>query len=182
MIGRAIPQRYAQVLFDFDCQKGDINQRLEDFESMINILQDNPKLLSLLKAPHVSFREKKEIMQDLLEGKFEQKFLNFLFYLIQKGRIVNLAHIANEYRIMVNESLGIWEADIMTAVPMDADSEEELKQKLEKNFHKKIRLNKTVDPKIVGGAILVIENEMLDWSVTGRLRKLKENIITALRP
>lgn len=176
MMDLAISPRYAKVLFDLDCIKGNLKRRLGDFESMIKVLNENPKLTSLLKAPHVILKDKKTVLQHVLKGKLDQTFINFLFYLIQKGRFVNLSHIANEYRLMVNKYFGIWEADIVTAVPMDVDSETKLKQKLEKDFHKKINLNKKVDPKIIGGAILVIANEMLDWSVVGRLKKLKENL------
>ena len=96
--------------------------------------------------------------------------------MIHKGRLSNFGLIANEYKLMVNEYLGIWEADIVTAIPMDDESEAKLKQKVEEDFNKKMILNKKIDPKIIGGVILVIANEMLDWSVTGRLRKLKEKL------
>ena len=177
MIDRAISPRYAKVMFNLDVINGSLEQRMRDFELMIKILNENPKLVRFLKTPHVVLGDKKKVLQAIFKGKFDQIFMNFLFYLIQKGRFVNLSHIANEYRLAVDEYLGIWEVDIVTAVPMDPDSEAKLKQKLEKDYNKKINLNKKVDPKIIGGAILVIVNEILDWSVADRLRKLKENLL-----
>lgn len=177
MIGRAISPRYAKVLFDLDCIKSSLEQRLEDFESILNIFTDNPKLVKFLKSPQVVLNDKKKLVKNSLKGHFDETFMNFLFYLIQKKRLIHLGSIAHEYRLLVNEYLERWEADIVTAVPMDIESETKLVEKLEKIFHKKINLNKKIDPKIIGGAVLVISNEMLDWSVTGRLRKLKENLI-----
>lgn len=177
MIDHVISPRYAKVLFDLDRIKGNLDQRLEDFESIINIFNDNFKLVRFLKAPQVALKDKKKILQDLLRENFDPTFINFLSYLIQKGRLIHLGNIRNEYRLLVNEYLKRWEADIVTAVPMDIDSEAKLVKKLEEIFHKKIHLNKNIDPQIIGGAILVIANKMLDWSVIGRLRKLKENLI-----
>lgn len=177
MIDQTISPRYAKVLFDLDCIKGNLDGRLEDFESIINIFKLNPKLVKFLKASQVSMNDKEKMIQDSLRETFEPTFINFISYLIKKKRLVHLSQIANEYRRLVNKYLGRWEADIVTAVSMDSESEEKLIKKLERIFHKKIHLNKQVDPKIIGGAILIISNEMLDWSVTGRLRKLKENLI-----
>lgn len=178
MINHTIAPRYAKTLFELDCQKGSVEKRLADFESLRALLKENPQLTALIRAPHVSIKDKKKIIQDLLETRFDQTFLDFIFYLIQKGRLVNVDHIAEVYRLMVNQRLGVWEAELITAIPIDSSSETTLKEKLERDFGKRIVLNKKVDSRIVGGAILVIANEMLDWSVTGRLRKLKENLIS----
>lgn len=177
MINRAISARYAKALFNLDCVENKLEQRLKDFDSLIKIFDDNPMLESLLKAPQINLKDKKKVFQDVLKDRFDPIFMNFLFCLIQKGRFVNVRLIANKYRLIVNEHLKIWEGDIVTAMPVDADSEMKLKQKLEEDFHKKIRLNKKVDRRIIGGAILILPNQILDWSVTGRLRKLKENLI-----
>lgn len=172
-----ISPRYAKVMFLLDCKKGNLDQRLVDFESVVTIFKQNSKLVKFLKAPHISTKDKKKLLQDSLKANFDPIFINFLVYLIQKGRITNLSNIGKEYRLLVNNHLKRWDADVVTAIPMDADSEAKLVKKLELIFQKKINLNKKIDPKIIGGAILVMSNEMLDWSVTGRLRKLKDKLI-----
>lgn len=178
MINYAISPRYAKVLFHLDCAKGNLDRRLEDFNSIINIFNHNPKLVNFLKTPQVILEDKKKLLFESLKEKFDLMFINFLGYLIQKGRLGNLVSIGNAYRLLVNAYLEKWEADIITAVPIDTYSERRLVNKLEKRFNKKINLTNKIDPKIIGGAILVISNEMLDWSVAGRLRKLKEKLNT----
>jgi F-type H+-transporting ATPase subunit delta len=177
MINRTVSKRYAKVLFDLDRNKDFLALRLEHFGQIIKILNENPNLRRFLQAPHIVQEEKRKILQEIFKEKFDPQFWNFLGFLIRKGRFDNLSHISTEYKLLVDEYLGLWEADITTAVPIDAECEAKLKAKMEKDFHKKIKLNKTVDPKLIGGAILVISNEMFDWSVIGRLRKLKENLI-----
>lgn len=174
----SISSRYVKVLFDLDRSKGYLTNRLDDFTLIINILKNNPKLVKFLKSPQVTLKDKITVLQNAFKENFDQTLLQFLSYLIQKGRLSYLEHIANEYRLLVNKYFGKWEATIITAIPLDQDSETKLLNKLENMFHKKIHLNKTINPKIIGGAILMIANEMLDWSVAGRLRKLKDHLIT----
>lgn len=170
MIGHMISPRYARVLFDLDC--GNLDQRLEDLDAIISILHDNPKLVKFLKSPQIALKDKKKLLLDALKP-LDQKFISFLSYLIQKGRLIYLIGIAHEYRLLVNAFMKRSEADLVTAVPIDGDSERKLVEKLEKVFHKKLKLNKKIDPKIIGGAILITSNQMLDWSVAGRLKKLR---------
>lgn len=177
MIDRSIAQRYAKALFDLSHADGSLEQKLDDFDFTIKIFQDHPKLVKLLKMPHLKFEEKWKVLEDSLKGKLTPVFMNFLHFLIQKGRLTNLSQIAHEYRLLVNNFLKIWEADIVTAVPIDEESEAKLKHKLEEAYQKKIKINKKIDPQILGAAILIMDNEMLDWSITGRLRKLKDHLI-----
>lgn len=176
MIDYSISTRYAKVLFDLDCAKGNLDRRLEDFDSIINVFNHHPKLLKFLKSPQIVLKDKKKLLLDSLKENFDLMFINFLSYLIQKGRLGHLVSIGNVYRILANEYLERWEADIVTAVPIDTESEEKLVKKLQKLFHKKINLKNKIALNIIGGAILIISNQMLDWSVTGRLRKLKEKL------
>lgn len=177
MIDHLLSPRYAKVLFEIDLAADGLQERLKDFKALLHIFRENPKLEKFFTSPHIVLSDKKTILHNTLSARFDTLFLSFLFYLIQKNRLKSVAPIEKEYRLMVNKHLGIWEADITTATSLDADSEVKLIQKLESNFHKKIRLNKIIDPKIIGGAILVIANEMVDWSIKGRLKKLKEHLI-----
>jgi F-type H+-transporting ATPase subunit delta len=177
MTDRRISLRYVKALFELDRKNAVLEKRLLDFEIITKVFSDNPKLMRFLNSPQIDLKRKKKLLFDSLKNTFEPSFLNFLFHLLDKQRLMLLGLIADEYKFMVNEHLGIWEGDIVTAVPIDDKNEAKFKETLKEKFHKKILLSKKVDPKIIGGVILIVGNEMLDWSVTGRLKKLKETIM-----
>lgn len=177
MIKLAVALRYSKALFDQDLAKGDLEKRLNDFDSLLELLKSYPKLMKFLGAPQIDLQEKEKTFKACVADKFDSTFFHFLFYLIRKGRLSYLTQIALEYRLMVNEYLGIWEAQIFTAVPISEDIEKILKEKLENFYRKKMNIKKEVDSKMIGGAILVVANEMIDWSVRGRLKKLKEHLL-----
>ena len=178
MSEQVLSPRYAKVLFDLDCKEDRLEQRLKDFAFILTILQDNPKLVKFLHSPQIAIKKKHELLQNSLKENFDNTFLTFLSYIVEKKRLSYLSAIGNKYRLLVNQYLERWEADIVTAVPMEAENEAKLVEKLESIFHKKVYLNKKIDPKIIGGVILLVSNEMLDWSVTGRLKKLREHLMT----
>ncbi len=177
MIKQAVSFAYAKALFDLDCKNNNLNKRIYDFESLLALLENKPKFVKFLNTPFIPLSDKKKVLMSVFNNKFDKRFMNFLVFLLEKRRFINLKGIVSQYKLMVNKYLQIWEADILTAVPINALSETKLKEKLEKKFQKQVILNKKVDPKIIGGAVLVMPNEMLDFSVKGRLKKLKENLI-----
>lgn len=181
MTHRSIATRYAKVLFNLDFnidRKQDyFERRIDDFKNIVPIFKGNPKLLQFFKSPQIDLAEKTKVLGDILKGKIDHTFMNFLSYLVEKRALDELNFIEREYRRLVDDLLEIWEVDVVTAVPLDDKSEAKLKEKIENEFQRKVILYKDVDPSIIGGVILVMQNKMLDWSLAGRLKKLKENLI-----
>lgn len=162
---RTMASRYAKVLFQLE------DNNLENLKAYLDLLK-NSKILKFLKAPQIPLEAKKAILT-----KGSTKFRHFLAYLIEHHKLDLLPEIAKEYHSLVNEKLNIWEAEMHTAVPMEADVEQELIKKLERFTDKKVTLHQKVDPKMIGGAILIAGNEMIDWSIKGRLAKMKAYLL-----
>ena len=176
MIKRALALRYAKALFDMDLAKDNLEKRLTHFDLILDLLRKHPKSMKFLASPQILLEEKKHALETNLRDKCDSSFFHFLFFLIENGRLSSLKQIAEEYRMMFDKHLDIWEAKIVTAVPIGPDIEEGLNKKLENYYQKKIKIVKEVDPKIIGGAILIFANEMIDWSVKRRLKKMKESL------
>lgn len=177
MIKRTIALRYAKALFDLDHSKENLEKRCNNFKFLQELFEKNPKLKKFLLAPQITLSEKENFLQLDLKNEFDQTFFHFLIFLIKQRRLNDLTQIGLEYRLIVDQFLNMWEAKITTAVPLEAQTEAVLKQKLENFYHIKVKINNEVDPKIIGGAILVVANEMIDWSVASRLKKLKEDLV-----
>lgn len=177
MIKRGLALRYAKAQFNADFDQNNLEKKLVFFELVAKFLKENPNLIKFLEAPQIDQEEKRKTLKTLFKDRLDEDFYHFTYYLIEKRRLRYFDQISQEYRLMVNQHLGIWEAKIITAVAIDPQSENSLKEKLESYYKKKIKLNKEIDPKIIGGAILIVANEMIDWSVSERLKKMKENLM-----
>lgn len=177
MIKRDVALRYAKGLFDLDIAKESLEKRLRDFELIQALIEEHPKLLTFLKAPQIDLAEKGKMLKSSLTNQCDTTFVHFLIYLIGEGRLGYLTQIALEYRLFVDKYLEIWEAKIITAVPIEPQTEEKLRKKLESFYHKKIKIEKEINPQIIGGAVLVVANEMIDWSIAERLKKIKERLL-----
>lgn len=69
--------------------------------------------------------------------------------------------------------MGYQNAEVVTAVPMTPDVENEVKGLIEKISSSKVILTKKVDPKILGGFIAKVGDKQIDESVASKLNKIK---------
>lgn len=177
MIGRAIAERYAKVFYDLNMPRKILEKGLAELNTFLFILEKQPRFAAFLKAPQIDPKEKHKILKKTFGGRFEESLINFIAYLIEKKRLGYLNQILKEYGYLVDEHLGLWKAELTTAVPLNEEMENKLRQKLEEVYKKKIVIHTEIDPEIIGGAILIVANEMADWSVKGRLKSLKEGLL-----
>ena len=177
MTSKALASRYAKVLFQMDQPRDRLTQRLQDFEKLVPLFQEEGKLMQFLKSPRVGVIPKKELLHSLFENQLDEHFLHFLDFLVDRRRIGAFLSIAQEYQSYVDRYQGVWNAEMITASPIDPHFGNKLKEKAELYFKKKIHLNMSVNPKLIGGAVLYIGNRMVDWSIKGRLKKLKEKLL-----
>ena len=69
--------------------------------------------------------------------------------------------------------VGVADAAIYSAFPMDAATVAEVQAVLEKRFGRKLTTHVEVDPSLIGGVRAVVGDEVLDTSVKARLEQMK---------
>lgn len=172
-------KRYAQAIFDIGQGKGQaaLLQIGEDLETLKEFLDVSPGLGNLFANPVFSYEEKGKVLNSLLEkGGIHETVKNFCRLLLEKGRLPLLGDIAATYRDMLDHLEGIVRSELITAVELSAARQEEIKKSLEQKSGKKLAMNFSVDPDIIGGLILKIDDRALDGSLRAQINILRENM------
>jgi F-type H+-transporting ATPase subunit delta len=178
MIKHAVALRYAKALFTVDMAAGTTQKRCQDFQYVLKLFADHPKLMTLIAAPQITPLEKETLLGECLKEINDPVFLRFLFYAMKKGRLNYLKEIYAQYQIMADGGEGIWEGKLISGVPMAAPTLKKLAGRLERFYGKKVVFNEVIDPQVVGGTLLIVGNRAIDWSVESRTKKIKENLLS----
>lgn len=178
MIERRIVRRYAEALFNA-ASKADMIDGIESDLGLITYtFETSPSLMEAFKSPLVPAEVKRNIMRDIFADKVHEITLSYLDLLIDKRREEVILGTEEEYISLANEARGMLIADVTTAVKLIEDEESALKAKLSKMTGKSIQLQKIVDPSIIGGVIVRIEDRVIDGSIKGQLAALKEELLS----
>ena len=178
MRGGAAARRYAKALIDLARRDGiiaEIGAQLQHYQAL---LRENTQLPRVLENPGVDIQVKTGIMTTIFERTQPAPLLrNFLLLLMHKGRLPQLDAICTQYARMASDELHRVVAQVTTAVEMDAQQRQIVTQKIAAATQKNVQLEAHVDPALIGGLVVRVNNVILDGSVRGQLARMRKALI-----
>jgi F-type H+-transporting ATPase subunit delta len=106
--------------------------------------------------------------------KLRKELRNLLAVLINNDRIGQVDEVAAVYRKLLQDQLGIRQAEIVTAREISASERDALMAEVGKLAGARIDASFRLDAAILGGTVVRIGSTVYDGSVRGRLDRLKE--------
>ena len=172
-----VAHRYASGLFELTQEKNVSERVHDDLSAIADLLAQDKTLLNFLAAPQLLESDKEAVIEKAFKDKVQEYLYNFLQLLVLKHRTDFLVEIAEEYEKLYNESRGLVATRLITAVPLSAEESGKILDKLNALTGKTVTLVPEVDPAIIGGAIAVIGDKVIDRSVRHDLRQLREQLM-----
>ena len=169
---RVLAGRYAAALFQAASAKGEEQKVQADLGSAHKLLLD---AMGALRHPRVPPASKKKLLHDALADKVGATTLNFLNLLVDKKRFELMVMVSANYAKLAADKRGSAKAHVRTAKPLSADEQKLLAAKLKNFSGKEIELDVKEDPELIGGIAVKIGDWVLDSSLRGQLRRLKES-------
>lgn len=168
-----LARRYAKALFDLASEKNNISQLQRDMSNVVAVLQVSSEVEATLKSPILSPSECQQILATLAkECNVSELCKKFFTAIIRNRRVAMLREIAEAFLALAKASQGIVEAQVTSAVSLSEAQIQTLEKQLSDNFHKKVKINVTVDQKILGGLVITIGSKMWDDSIAGKINRL----------
>ncbi|MDH3217267.1 MAG: ATP synthase F1 subunit delta [Candidatus Krumholzibacteria bacterium] len=175
MIPRGIARRYATALFNAALKANVSDEIHEQTQHFRGLLRKDSACKNFLLSPQVLTEDKKDLIT-AIRSQTSELFVQFLLLLIDKKRFQHVEEIIDGYKHLYERHQGILEVKAITAVPLDQPMKQKTIDKLASETGKKIRLSPTVDPDIIGGMIVIMEDKIIDGSIRFRMEKLRREL------
>lgn len=173
----AVAKRYAQALFEAAKSKGTIDVVGNQLNRLHSTFTEVPQYRMILSAPQVSDDQKLALIEDNVEEGISSILEGFLRLLLRKDRIEHLGYIAELYQRLADENRGVVKAHVTTAIQIDEGMIDSLKNNLGMITGKKVDIVPKVDPEIIGGVVVVINNRIVDQSVRSLLKQVRDELM-----
>jgi F-type H+-transporting ATPase subunit delta len=176
----AFVARYASAFLDVvtaaKLDTAAIDHQIGDF---LATWEGSPELREFFGNPAVSAIQKVEIL-DKLNAKLglRKELRNLLAVMIINGRIGQVRVVLKAYRRMLQEQLGIRQAEIVTARELSEQERSALVMDIGRLAGSRIEASFKLDASILGGTVVRIGSTVYDGSVRGRLERLKETLVS----
>lgn len=109
---------------------------------------------------------------DEMPSAWEPELRKFVSLLVRNKRVDYVKYIFHTFLDMYNDSRGRKTATLTTAVPAPY-LEERLKALLEDKFGGEVLLETSLDPGLIGGFVLMVDDRMLDASVARQIEEIR---------
>lgn len=176
MITAEVAHRYSNVLFNLDTSEKILQTRCALLNGMMDVFRKDLSLMQFFTSPQISKESKAKILRTVFSNYEDPVMLDFLEMLIEKNRFKFLPEIKREYIAKATNQLGILQGNLKSAAPLDKQVIDSLKSSLGKIYKKRIELKEFQDPSLIGGGVLYIDNKLADFSLKGKLERLKNHL------
>lgn len=172
-----ISVRYARALLNLARQE---HCEEEVYEGLMRLTQNYDLAIAqfneILTNPIIAMEDKVNLVKSAVGEPLHPCLAHFIEFLADQKRESSIYRIALKYQEMYRESKDILLTHVTTAADLPDETLRKLKGFVEQNFDCNAEMHISVDPSLIGGFILDIENDRMDASVAGQLETLKKKL------
>ncbi len=169
--------QYAKALADIALAQGAGDAALRQLTDFRDAYAESAELRNFLASPAVDREAKHGVIEKLVARLGASKIVrNFLFVVTDHGRMHILPEIVESFQEVIRKRQGIAEAEIFSAVDLTAAQKAEFAFTLERMTGQRIEPKYSLDPSLLGGAVVRIGDAIYDGSVRNRLNEMRSKL------
>lgn len=170
-----IARPYAKAAFEYAREHKTFAQWSEVLATASAVVADE-RVAKLLGNPRVKPAELVELIGGIVGGGLDANAKNFLDTLAQNRRLGLLPEIASMYEALRADIERIADVEVVAATDLNEAQRTRLTAALKKRLQREVRLHVSVDPSLIGGAIVRSGDLVIDGSLKARLDRLALDI------
>ncbi len=177
-----VAKRYAVALFAAVLEAGRVEKVDAEAKSVARLFDDR-LVKDFLTSPQIPAERKKDVLRKQFGGRLDPLMVNLLMLLVDKKRIGELPQIMEHFDVLTDQSRGVEEATIVSAVPLSAEQQQAIEDQLKRfSAYGQLRITAQVDPSLLGGVMVRLgRNLVLDGTVSSRMQALRSRLDRVVR-
>lgn len=167
--------RYALAMFTVAKEDNQIKKYQSELKAIKSVLDTNKELLNLFKSEFLSSEKRYQVVDKV----FKQNSLavkNFLKILIKNHRLNAYETIFHRFNTLCNEENHVLEGIIYSVNKLEENKIHEIEAALKIKNKVDVELINRIDPNLIGGIKVVIDNHIYDYSIQNELMNMKNQL------
>lgn len=164
---------YAQAIVEAADKQGCRREVIEELAAIVrDVLPKVPKAAAVFASPKVAVEQKEALVDRMAAGRLRPTTVHSLKVLARHDRLGVLADVVAAAERLADALEGRKQATFTTATPVDAADQARLVAEVEKAVGASVSATFTVDPALIGGLVVRVEDTIYDQSVATSLSRL----------
>ena len=174
----SIARRYAKALFEIGVAEGNYERLGNELDDLAQAFAISPELRMALENPMIKAAEKQAILKAILPRVAPSPSVQrFARLLLDRGRIGIVRGAARAYRLLADQRSGQVRATLTSAAALGPGELERVRRALETRTGRKVIIEASVDPSLIGGLVARVGDLVLDGSVRTQLEEMRRRLL-----
>ena len=169
-------RKYSNALFQTAKESGLCEKVYNDLVFISETINTNEQLKNALMNPIVTLNDKKDIFERLFKIHIEKVTLDFVFLLLENNRLNCLEEVVNCFNKSNNRENNIITPTIISAIELNDEQKSRIIAKIAEKTGKKVIPEYSIEPDIVGGIIIEIDDKTIDLSIKTKFDNMKKQL------
>jgi F-type H+-transporting ATPase subunit delta len=167
---QTLARPYARAAFELAQSQSALPAWLQKLQLAATLSADS-KIAALIANPKLSTTDRIALLLPEAEAK-DSAFTQFMGVLADNDRLPALPQICALYTQHKADAERTLQVRVISAAAIDADQQEQLKVVLARRFNRSVSLVISLDPQLIGGAVIDTGEQVIDGSLKGKLSRL----------
>ena len=171
-----LTSRYALALFSLKRDENKLLETQQEVKELRRIIRENDGFVSLLDSHYLSIDDRLAIV-DKVFASIDEEIKNFIKIIVENNRGLYLLDIFDGFNSLVNEYRGVKEGLVYSAMPLSEKEVDHISKSISEVEKMPIELINKVDPTLIGGIKVVINDHVYDGSIKHQIEDMRLSLL-----
>jgi F-type H+-transporting ATPase subunit delta len=184
MANKQLAARYAKALISLAIERNELEVVYNDMSSFLQSCNESHEFKVFLKSPIIKADDKIAVLNKIYAGNVTTLSISFLSKVTKSTREAYLGDIAEEFIAQYKKHKNIITAHLSSSTPLSESFKSEITKEIlsipQDGKSYTVEFVEKINPNLIGGFILRVEDKQIDTSLARRVgllkRKFNENL------
>jgi F-type H+-transporting ATPase subunit delta len=163
---------YAEAVLHLAKEKGRLEAVMDDLRGVMAVLHGDPRIWALFVSPRIDRAAKEAYLLRTFRGKVAEEVMGLVVVLVRKGREALYDNVVEYFDRMKDVEEKRVHVHMRSARPIDPGTKAALEGIVREASGKSPETHEEIDPSLLGGLVVRVNDVLVDGSLRTRLRTL----------
>ena len=173
-------KRYALALYEIANEKSELEKTENEIKSLKQLFLLSKDFRNMVSNPTIGKNDQSKAISKISDYfNFSNTFKNFLGFLVFKGRLFFLEKIIDNFLKLISSNKGELITKLVSSKKLSNKEKDSIQKTLSEHIGRKLILNYSFDPDLIGGFKIQVGSIMIDTSIKSKLKRLEKLMINS---
>lgn len=180
-VSLAAAEVYAESLLELANERGVTDDLFTEFESLVQYLREDEDFAGFLASSAVDDDDRRESIRRIFESRLSELLLNTLLVLNDHNRAGIVPLVFEKFKELYDAQKNRQDVFVRSAVELSDNQRELIRDSIAGMIGKEVILIEQVEPELLGGVVVKVNDTQLDGSLRNKLTQMREYMFEAGR-